>query len=67
MIASGLACLSIIGLKKAAMESLAFVLEVSVSIVRKSRDLTITRAEFLKLMLYFWALCVAGWTLAYNH
>lgn len=62
------ACLSIINrLKEATMDPLAFVLEVSVSIVRKSHDLTITRPELLKLMLSFWALYIAGRTLVYNY
>ena len=49
------------------MDPLAFVLEVSVSIVRKSHDLTITRPELLKLMLSFWALYIAGRTLVYSY
>lgn len=49
------------------MDPLAFVLEVSVSIVRKSHDLTITRPELLKLMLSFWVLYIAGQTLVYNY
>lgn len=56
-----------IGLKKAAMCSLAFVLEVSVPTVKKSHDLTITRADFLKLMSYFWALPITLLTLACIH
>lgn len=66
MIALLLACLSIISLKKETMDPLAFVLEVSVSTIRKSQDLTKTRVEFLKLM-YFWALYIAGQALAYSH
>lgn len=63
-----IACLSIINrLKEAAMDPLAFVLEVSVSIVRKSHDLTITRPEFFKLMLSIWALYIDGRTLVYSY
>lgn len=49
------------------MGPLAFVLGVPVSIVKKSHDLTITRADLLKLMSYYWALHIAVLALAYSY